>query len=70
MNNTIFLKLINEATDREITEKDLNKTFNELSLDSLDVMTISLAVEGEISKKITSENLEDINKLSDFKKFF
>ena len=62
----ILKKIIKKTTNKNI---DVNKTFLENNLDSLDVMSIAMEIEKQFSVKIFDNKIKKMKKPKDFLNF-
>ena len=62
----ILKKIIKKTTNKNI---DVNKTFLENNLDSLDVMSIAMEIEKQFSVKIFDNKVKKMKKPKDFLNF-
>ena len=61
-----IIAIIEKETDKKI---DIKKNFTENKMDSLDMMSIIMAVENSFKCKISDKVLKKINKVEDIEKF-
>ena len=60
-------EIIGEYLDKDANEIDVNMTFSEIGLDSLDIMELVMRIEEEFDTKIElSQEMNTITKLADY----
>lgn len=64
---TRIAEIIGEYMDKDASEIDVNMTFSEIGLDSLDIMELVMQIEEEFDTKIElSQEMNTITKLADY----